>query len=258
MSSENDRQSTWVVRYENGEHESVWEEIRASKSNEPSHRDAINDVCHAMMKRARHNLELLSSRLRAKGWKVLTEHHRPNHNFVTQETGDIEKLIQGVEEKLGTIPIVLKAFWREVGGVDFVWNYEYRPTEESPKLCRSVPEPFGFLDPLNITGISDVSSIIDNEFCEEEEWNACIAVAPDFLHKINVSGGGPYAIYPPFNSVDPIIENMDPQGTLDSHRFVDYLRHAIKWAGFPLLSNYAEFEGVQELVDELTEGFLDF
>ena len=51
-------------------------------------------------------------------------------------------------------------------------------------------------------------------------------LAPDYLHKANISGGGPYGIELPFLGADPIFVNE-----VHELPFVDYLRLCFRWAG---------------------------
>lgn len=78
-------------------------------------------------------------------------------------------------------------------------------------------------------------------------------LAPDALHKANTSGGPPYAVGLPFLGADPPFENEEHQLT-----FVEYLRLALRFAGFPGLELQMERADVQEFVRELTAGFVPF
>ena len=63
------------------------------------------------------------------------------------------------------------------------------------------------------------------------EWDRgvfAVDVAPDWLHKANVSGAGPYAIEVPNKGVDALLL-AEPHLTT----FVNYLRIAFQWGGFP-------------------------
>jgi hypothetical protein len=63
------------------------------------------------------------------------------------------------------------------------------------------------------------------------EWAAgpfTIDLAPDWLHKANVSGGSPYGVAIPNDGVDALLL-FEPHLTT----FVNYLRIAFRWAGMP-------------------------
>ena len=55
-----------------------------------------------------------------------------------------------------------------------------------------------------------------------------IDLAPDWLHKAHVSGGSPYTVEVPNRAIDgPLLD--EPHSTT----FVNYLRIAFRWGGFP-------------------------
>jgi len=80
-----------------------------------------------------------------------------------------------------------------------------------------------------------------------------IDLAPDDLHKTNVSGGAPYSILVPFKGADPVFD-------CERHElpFLDYLRLAFKWAGFPGLEDYAERPDVQRFIEKFGQGLEPF
>lgn len=58
-----------------------------------------------------------------------------------------------------------------------------------------------------------------------------VALAPDYFHKADVSGGAPYEIELPDASTDPLWLNDDLH---EGKTFVGYARSALlEWAGFP-------------------------
>ncbi len=80
-----------------------------------------------------------------------------------------------------------------------------------------------------------------------------IDLAPDHLHKANVSGGSPYAVLVPFRGADPIF--TDERHGLP---FLDYIRLAFKWAGFPGLEDHAGRADVQRFVAKFGQGLEPF
>jgi hypothetical protein len=61
-----------------------------------------------------------------------------------------------------------------------------------------------------------------------------LSLAPDRYHKANYSGGEPYGMRVPDAAVDGVF--TDANGLL----FVDYLRLAFRWGGFPGWANYPD------------------
>ena len=90
----------------------------------------------------------------------------------------------------------------------------------------------------------------DADARDDEGWTGryVIEIAPDALHKANISGGGPYAIAFPDPAADaPVLE-------LDAPSFVGYLRECFRWGGFPGLAE--EPDPPTEELARLTEGLL--
>jgi hypothetical protein len=230
----------------------VWEELRAQGSIAGDLRQEAETVADETMRRVAHNLDLLASRLESKGWIASMGELR-----TTPKSGDsaIFKKIEKITKS--PIPPSLLSFWRIVGGVALVWDYgtEERPPQIQAKLRLDLGE----LDPLSVDSPTRIEYLF-------EEWEEqmirthselldpfSIDLAPDDLHKANISGGPPYAIELPFFGADPIFAN-------ESHElpFVDYLRHCLRWAGFGKLDKHKGQDGADELIAELTAGFEPF
>jgi hypothetical protein len=130
-----------------------------------------------------------------------------------------------LESEAGPLPLSLVAFWQEVGAIDLVGMHRSWTSGLDP-LVVDPPE-----DPL-----SDLY---------EEEDGVFVCLAPDDLHKDNVSGGDPYGLHLPNPSADFLF--MYERHDL---LFVPYLRLAIlRWGGFPGLDGQEiSFEPLQELV----------
>jgi hypothetical protein len=73
------------------------------------------------------------------------------------------------------------------------------------------------------------------------------------LHKANISGGGPYCIEVPFLGADPLFS--DERHGLP---FLDYLRLAFHWAGFPGLDRHSARRDVQAFVRSFGKDLIPF
>ena len=78
-----------------------------------------------------------------------------------------------------------------------------------------------------VYGIEDAIACVEGED-EDEDGRRMYVVAPDALHKANISGGDPYMIAVPAPVADAPLEGYAHDVT-----FVEYLRIAIGWGGFP-------------------------
>lgn len=221
----------YLSRYRTGEYEQVWNELQAlgpAVRKEPRY-SAAREVADETMRRVGRNCELIISRLRAMGYKFGTY---PDGSSGYYTAGPLvvppAETLAGVaelEQRVGPLPLSLAAFWQQVGSVDLVG------------MRRGWP---GGLDPLVVYEVDGALSMLDDweaevEEADEEERRPFEApVAPDDLHKDNISGGEPYSVALPDPSADFTL-------LYERHKlpFVPYLRIAIlKWGGFPGLDGH--------------------
>jgi hypothetical protein len=202
------------------------------------------------MSRVRRNAELLKERLTALGWVALS-------GEMVGSPSDRPFPGEAEAEAVGAtpFPVSIVAFWRVVGGLDFVWDYN---------RGRNAPDIFGGLtifqlDPLYVEGPSYLPYAA-------AEWRDRIDVgdtpkggpfrlglAPDNYHKDNYSGGSPYGVTVPELCADPLFGGDDFQ-----MRFTNYLRLSFRWGGFPGLAVLPTSSVISKRVIELTEGFEPF
>jgi hypothetical protein len=226
-----------LERYQAGEHEQVWDELQrlGPAVREPPHYALAQAVAAETMRRVRRNCELLVARLRATGYVfgVYPDGSRGYYSLgpLVPPTGETRADSASLEAAAGPIPLSLAAFWEEVGSVDLVGRHKGWPRRLDP-LVVDPPE----------AALSDLEM-------GEPETNAAgqfeASLAPDDLHKDNVSGGAPYSAALPDPAADFELLN-ERHGLL----FVPYLRLAIlRWGGFPGLDgSQAVFEPLAGLV----------
>ena len=227
----------YLERYINGEYEHVWSELQGlgpAVRKEP-HCSLAREVAAETMRRVARNCEMIVSRLRALGY-VFGVYPDGSRGYYTRgplvpPSGETCADCASLEEQVGPLPISLVAFWQEVGSVDLVGMRSSWP---------------GLLDPLVVyppeAALSDLNT-------GEDETNTSgqieASLAPDDLHKDNISGGSPYSAALPNPSADFVLLN-ERHGLL----FVPYLRLAIlRWGGLPGLDGKASrFEPLDVLV----------
>lgn len=240
-------------RYQSGEYNAVWSEIRRISNHEACQDQVIVDVAKATMERVEHNVELLANRLRKFGWRALGAEYS---DLRTKPSPDDESIFDRISKISGEpIPVSFDAFWRTVGGINLVWDYQL--DEDCPDLGFDIP--LEEMDPLCIDPPQATAYQLDEWESGEHHLLTGLAgkyrldLAPDYLHKANISGGDAYAIYFPSTASDPIFEN-------ERHRlpFVDYLRLAFKWVGFPDLEKHQHHPEVQGFIKEFRDGLIDF
>lgn len=233
-------------RYRAGEFSAVWAEIRDAGDIGGDFYAEVLEVADATMARVAQNADLISERLAAEGWQALVSESCDLRSYPSgQDVAVIERIEQLTQGKL---PASLKAFWRCVGGINWVWDYHL----PDPRPSLGVDLPLNQLDPLCVDPARVVSHLLDDwedenqtphpELCEP----IILDLAPDHYHKANISGGSPYSICLPDRAGDPIFE-------FEPHRlpFVDYLRLAFDWCGFPGLETYPLDRDITDLLNRL-------
>ncbi len=230
----------YLERYIRGEFEEVWSELQAlgeGVRSEPVYSQA-RDVADETMRRVRRNLERLVGRLQSMAYAFgLYPDGSPmpyNPGALTTSDDASRRDLATLQEAVGPLPISLVSFWEQVGSVNLMGMLRAWPQGLDPLV---VDPPEGALSDLN-----DRGEIVETIGHFEA------GLAPDYLHKDNISGGSPYAVKLPDPSIDFLLRN-------EKHDlfFVSYLRLAIlHFGGFPgLEGGDAEFDALPRLLEGL-------
>jgi len=207
---------TWLDRYRRNPGPQVWAEMTALGEDIRKDAEWLSDataVARETMRRARRNVELLVELLPSIGYEFGDEPFTP-------PPANAAGLLDEVEATIGVLPLALRVWLEEVGQVNFVgahpgWKFEY-------------------LDQLV------VEAPVDYILSEYEAWDHDrgtewdrgalfeIPIAPDYLHKADVSGGAPYALSVPNGGADGLLL-WEPHLTT----FSNYLRIAFRMGGMP-------------------------
>lgn len=211
---------SYLERYHNGNHEQVWNELLSlgSAVHQPQYFDQAQAVASETMRRVRRNCERIVNRLQSAGYRfgVYLDGSRGyiSDGPLIPPSQQSQIDIATLENQVGPIPLSLLAFWREVGAVDLVGMHPAWPSLLDP-LVVYPPEAV----------LVDLEAWQDHDASEDFEGS----LAPDILHKDNISGGEPYSVQLPDSSADFLLR-------YEQHElyFVPYLRVAIlQWGGFP-------------------------
>ena len=238
-------------RYLAGEHEQVWKELSALGEGVRSDIHAADAlaIAYETMSRVGQNVRLLADRLKGMGYNFVlpgsggglfgfgkAKAHEPH---VPPPTGVADRITELETIAGGPIPLSLRAFFETVGEVDLNGDHP----SLAPREGQFTP------DPLMVCGVEDAIAMVESDDRDEDD-PLLFEFAPDALHKANISGGSPYAISLPQAVADAHVED-EPHGVT----FVEYLRIAIRWGGFPGWENKASHP--PEL-DRLREGLIPF
>jgi hypothetical protein len=250
----------FLERYQAGEHQQVWTELVSlgpAVREDPHVADALS-VAYETMRRVEQNVRSLVQRLDGMGYVFTPDGMSRGPSFLSRLSGlfgsqpkrggarssrahvpaapDAGKRVADFEKEFGVLPLSLRAFYEVVGEVTFIGTH---PTLDG---SGSSVAP----DPLLVYGLDD--GIV--EFDDDEGKPSAVTIAPDDLHKANTSGGDPYEM---------AIPDLRADGELLNERhnlfFVDYLRLAFAYGGFP------GYEGLATAPSELrslSEGLLAF
>jgi hypothetical protein len=237
-----------ATRYERGEHDAVWKVLRQRGSLGDQARAEAQAVAKLTMRRVRQNAEMLTSRLAARGWRA-----HSGSLLVAPTDADTDAILTIVETTGAPIPPSVHGFWTIVGGIDCVWDYRY--DSDAPDLGVGVQ--MDEMDPLCVYSASETATDLEawTEMRADfpPDHAASLYLAPDYLHKANISGGDPCGFDPLFRGADPIF--TDEEHELP---FIDYLRLAFRWGGFPRIERHRGRADVQAFVREMTAGMIPF
>jgi hypothetical protein len=207
----------WLDRYRAGDCARVWMEmtsLRQEFRGTAEWADA-EEVCRLTMERARSNVGRLITMLPATGFKF----HRPDDELlIAIRPAEVEELDR-FEREVGPIPLALRVWMDIVGQVDL--------NGFNPSWDIDILDPLVVQVPVDYVW-SQYAMWWDDRGTEWDEGPFRVEIAPDWLHKANISGGAPYSMVVPDASVDSLLL-WEPHQTT----FVNYLRHSFEWAGFP-------------------------
>ena len=224
----------YLERYRNGEHAQVWNDLQSlgpSIRQEP-YATPAREVATETMRRVRRNCERLVSRLQTLGYVFGTFPDGTRRSYTAEPlTGPSDRMradCAELESEAGPLPLSLFTFWQEVGAVDLVGMHPAWPDG---------------LDPLVVDPPEGAMSFLFDE--ADDSLGQFAGLAPDDLHKDNISGGDPYGVHLPNPAADFIL-------VYERHNllFVPYLRLAIlQWGGFPGLDGRGiPFEPLGDLI----------
>ncbi|MGQ0841474.1 hypothetical protein [Actinokineospora sp.] len=215
--------SSYYLRYLRGEHEAVWDDLRALGPIPGHLAEDAGAVADETMIRVAQHVARIAAALPELGWvsadRLVAAHQPP--------TDADDTLVDLLVDKIGALPAALEACLRRVGEVWFAGDCPalYLTYHQQP-APRSMPPGPEFPDPL----------CLGNAYYLGYEWEQCadpahfaFALAPDELHKANISGAT-HDIDLPDAVADPVLHGVAgrPGVTL-----VGYLRESVAWGGFP-------------------------
>jgi len=211
---------TYVSQYQLGRYSDTWTTLIAlgARVQDQDIRGDATAVARETMKRVRHNVEIIYQRLQDIGYQFRV----PARAFVppSEDTGAI---IDAIERRIGYLPLSLKAFYEEVGAVDFRQsNLQLRQWDHPQRAQADELQVLGEEDPLVVHSLDDLRQEV-----ESVGRRLYFCFAPDEFHKANYGGGENYHVWLPDGQADFRIQGMYG---VDEY-FVDYLRATLAQGG---------------------------
>jgi len=223
--------TNWLDRYHDGYRDQVWHEMRqlGGAVRESDLAEEAQQVCDEMARRARRNIECIIGHLTEQGFRfhtnddeqtVVKPHYPP--------TAEASALADWLQRRFETVPMTLLSWVRIVGDVWLVGTHPQWP--ESASADPLVLEVEGARYPD-----ASIREYFEGEHEAWTEWSTTspdagpfvLPVAPDRLHKDNVSGGPPYGIVLPDACADGMFVGEVGMP------FVSYLNWVFRNGGFP-------------------------
>lgn len=253
-------------RYLSGEHEQVWRELTqlgAQMRSDPVYPDALA-VARETMRRARHNIEILIPRLRQAGYafgfhalgleETLSSLAETYQVFLPPPP-DIGGQLDALEERAGVLPLSLRAWYETIGEVNLIgrppdgWHVD--PLDLDPFQVDPLAYVLEFYEPWLEEQAYSWSLPAEEKDQDEIEYfsQTHLEIMLDVDTKFGYSGLGGYQVIVPCQAADTLL--LDEPHDLS---FVDYVRLACRWGGFPGLQ-FGE-HAPEEAIRELTEGLL--
>jgi hypothetical protein len=221
----------YLERYRAGECQQVWAELLALGAairQEPLASEAWA-VAQETMRRIRYNIELLIPRLRALGYRFGEIPHDPGWEKWEQEfvkaypvfqppPPDTAHGLDKLEQRAGVLPLSLRAFYLEIGGVNFIGM--------DPWIVTGIYYDPLFVEPLATLPEWPVEEMEGEEELEPGEEGATdLILSPDALTKYNTSGADSYMMKVPNASIDGVFD------IYEQTTFVEYLRASVHSGG---------------------------
>jgi hypothetical protein len=250
----------WLSRYRSGAREAVWAEMAAEGELSGERREQAALVAKETMRRARVSLTKLAERLAASGYVFL----HPDEILVPP-SADLPNHLRTLEKEAGPIPIALRAFWEEVGSVNFIGAHPEWPLpafsglEGFPEPKSTHPKDLLYADPIVVASVEHNLTEYEESYAYQIEQGEIdpedepfeFLIAPCALHKANVSGS--QQTVRPGAVADPDLLGL----YTGPSTFVSYLRGAIAaagFAGFAHRPNPKERRALLEWAEGIAEG----
>lgn len=220
-----------LARYRAGARERVWHEPRqlGDRVREPDLASQAQAVCDEMALRARHNIEVIVDRLTTQGYRFHDNDDEQTPIAPTRTpTAHAAPLDDWLTGRFGPVPMAVSSWLRLVGDVWLVGTHPSWPgsAQADPLVLELEYSRYGGASAKDFYD-GELDAWRDSTGDDPSAGCFVLPVAPDRLHKANISGGAPYGFRLPDGCAEGIFvaEVAIP--------FVDYLNQVFRSGGFP-------------------------
>jgi len=194
----------------------------------------IESVLTETFNRVAFNLEIIFSELNNINYAFKTNPQYNSERPLLKPLSNTDSLLVKLDDAtkdFGQVPYSLRLFYKIVGACNFGWDYESRPELLWERA-----------DPIQIDSLDDlVDSVSYDDWREylieiiedDDSQSPYLELAPDYLHKDNISGGEAYSIQlTKERSIDSLFLNERNETT-----FINYLRICMENCGFSRITD---------------------
>jgi hypothetical protein len=216
-------------RYEAGDREGAWADLQAlgvRVREDPYAADALA-VSFETMARVRANVETIARRLIQMGYLFFHNTNPVAKPVLHPPAESALSQVLRIEEEVGPLPLSIRA-WFQIGGeVDLTGVHPRLSFIRGQTSERTALEwDLVFSDPLVIYGVESASKCV--EHMGVVGFSDCASVKAD-----SHDGGDPYTLLLGSAGADCLIHGYHPE----EFTFVQYLRQAFEFGGFPGFAN---------------------
>ncbi len=240
------RSPRWLERYDAGDHEAVWRELRELGAEVFTIEEAATVAAHTM-DRVKQELLRVVAILKHDGYPF----RLPSPVAAPEKT--CARDLAAIERSLGCpVPLSFRAFHQAIGTVDLSRNED--------AVSGTTLRKLEWLDPLQVAPISVTRDLATKEVARAKKaWVLALRLPPDLFFAMSPERKGrhdseddePYML----DAFEQGADGLVRQGARAPIHFVDYLRSTLEDGGFARLG---EHEHAADMRERLSVGRIRF